>query len=308
MVNNVPERAVWFLNILFFNCNPVISIFKHFIYLIFLFPILSCGDGTGEKEIIARVYDKELSKTELAQSLPYGLSKQDSAAFANDFIDQWIKKNVVLRRAESNLTESQKDVKQQLEDYRSSLIIFAYERELIRQKLDTVVSNAEIENYYKENAANFELRSNIIRLRYLKLPIKTPNADKAKKWFLSSNQVDKNKLEQFAKLYAVNFLLDDSNWLLLDDVIKEIPMNTYSMNDFNANKRLLELDDKEYHYLVAITGFMVKDSNAPLSFERENIRNIILNKRKIVLIEQMQQDAYNDAMNEKNIERPGSGK
>jgi hypothetical protein len=274
----------------------------------FLFAISSCGGDNKEDNMVARVNDKYLSLKELQAAMPYGLSKKDSATFANDYIDQWIKKNVVLQRAENNLTDNQKDVTQQLEDYRASLIIFAYERELIRQKLDTTVSNAEIEKYYQENAANFELRSNIIRLKYLKLPLKTPNVDKARKWFLSSNKDDKNRLEQFANLYAVNFLLDDSNWLLLDDVIKEIPMGNYSNSDFSSNRRLLELDDKEYHYLVAITGFMVKDSNAPLSFEKDNIRNIILNKRKIRLIEQMQQDAYNDAMNENNIERPNAGK
>jgi hypothetical protein len=89
----------------------------------------------------------------------------------------------------------------------------------------------------------------------------------------------------------------------LEDVIKEIPMGNYSIADFNSNKRFLELDDKDYHYLVAINGFMVKDSNAPLSFEKENIRNIILNKRKIKLVEQMQLDALKDAMNENTIER-----
>ncbi len=272
------------------------------------FFLIACGGSKGDENAIARVYDKYLSLKEVQQALPYGLSKQDSTSFAKDYIDQWVKKNVVLNRAENNLTDNQKDVTRQLEDYRASLIIFAYERELIRQKLDTTVTNAEIEKYYKENAANFELRSNIIRLRYLKLPIKTPNADKARKWFLSTRPDDKDKLEQFARLYAVNFLLDDSNWLMLEDVIKEIPMGAYAAEDFNRNKRLLELDDKEYHYLVAITGFMVKDSNAPLSFEKENIRNIILNKRKIRLIEQMQQDAYNDAMNEKNIERLDPGK
>jgi hypothetical protein len=275
--------------------------------LFFLFCVLvflaSCGGKTQEGISVARVYDKTLSLKELQQALPVGLSKKDSASFAKDFIDQWIKRNVVLKRAESNLTENQKDVSQQLEDYRVSLLIFAYERELIRQKLDTTINPAEIESYYKQNSANFELRSNIIRLKYIKLPIKTPNADKAKRWFLSKRPDDFKRLEQFVNLYAVNFLLDDSNWLLLEDVIKEIPMGNYSMADFNSNKRFLELDDKDYHYLVAINGFMVKDSNAPLSFEKDNIRNIILNKRKIKLVEQMQLDAFNDATNENTIER-----
>ncbi len=135
------------------------------------FFLIACGGSKGDENAIARVYDKYLSLKEVQQALPYGLSKQDSASFAKDYIDQWVKKNVVLNRAENNLTDNQKDVTRQLEDYRASLIIFAYERELIRQKLDTTVTNAEIEKYYKENAANFELRSNIIRLRYLKLPI-----------------------------------------------------------------------------------------------------------------------------------------
>jgi hypothetical protein len=276
------------------------QLFFSFCVIVFL---TSCGGNNQEGISVARVYDKTLSLKELQQALPLGLSKKDSTAFAKDFIDQWIKRNLVLKRAESNLTENQKDVSQQLEDYRISLLIFAYERELIRQKLDTTINPSEIELYYKQNSANFELRSYIIRLKYIKLPIKTPNADKAKRWFLSKRPDDFKRLEQFVNLYAVNFLLDDSNWLLLEDVIKEIPMGNYSIADFNSNKRFLELDDKDYHYLVAINGFMVKDSNAPLSFEKENIRNIILNKRKIKLVEQMQLDALKDAMNENTIER-----
>ena len=276
------------------------QLFLFFCVIVFL---TSCGGNNQEGISVARVYDKTLSLKELQQALPIGLSKKDSASFAKDFIDQWIKRNVVLKRAESNLTENQKDVSQQLEDYRISLLIFAYERELIRQKLDTTINPAEIETYYKQNSANFELRSNIIRLKYIKLPIKTPNADKAKRWFVSKRPDDFKRLEQFVNLYAVNFLLDDTNWLLLEDVIKEIPMENYSINEFNANNRFLEFDDKDYHYLVAINGFMVKDSNAPLSFEKDNIRNIILNKRKIKLVEQMQLDAFNDAMNENTIER-----
>ncbi len=280
------------------------SFFKQLFLLFCVIVFLSsCGGNSQEGISVARVYDKTLSLKELQQALPLGLSKKDSTSFAKDFIDQWIKRNLVLKRAESNLTENQKDVSQQLEDYRVSLLIFAYERELIRQKLDTTINPSEIELYYKQNSANFELRSNIIRLKYIKLPIKTPNADKAKRWFLSNRPDDFKRLEQFVNLYAVNFLLDDSNWLLLEDVIKEIPMGNYSISDFNSNKRFLDLDDKDYHYLVVINGFMVKDSNAPLSFEKENIRNIILNKRKIKLVEQMQLDALNDAMNENTIER-----
>jgi hypothetical protein len=79
-------------------------------------------------------------------------------------------------------------------------------------------------------------------------------------------------------------------------------LEDYSTDDFNNEKRMLDFTDEEYRYLVKVTGFMVKESKAPLSFERNNIRSIILNKRKIKLIEQMQTDVYNEALNEKDAE------
>ena len=276
--------------------------FSFVLLLPFALLLASCGGDDTAKDAVARVYDKYLYKSEVSRAVPYGLLPKDSAQIAQEYIDQWIRRNLVLKRAENNLTEEQKDVNQQIEDYRASLLIYAYERELVRQKLDTVVSQTEIEAYYKSNPANFELKSNIIKLRYIKLPASSPNGDKAGKWFNSSAQADRNKLEQYCKMYAVNYLLDDANWLLFDDVLKEIPISDYSIEKFNRNQRNLDIKDKDYRYFVSVTGFLVKESSAPLSYEKTNIRNIILNKRKIKLIEQMQRDVYNDALNEKDFE------
>lgn len=281
--------------------DSVLLVLRRIIPLFWISMLCSgCGNGNPkEEDAVARVFDSYLSRNELKKAIPYGSSSRDSAALAKDYIDQWIRRKVVLRKAELNLTDEQKDVQQQLEDYRSSLLIFAYERELIRQKLDTNVSESEIERYYNSNPANFELKSHIVRLKYIKLPLKAPNADKARAWLKAS---DMTRLEQYCRLYAVNYLLDDANWILFDDVLKEIPLDANTIGSHSGKPRYMELRDKEYQYLLIISGFMVKDSHAPLSFERNNIRNIILNKRKILLIREMQENAYNDALNDKNIE------
>ena len=277
---------------------------KFLVYSAFVFLCLlyACSESVDSSQYVARVYDTYLSRSEVNKAIPFGASPKDSAQIATEYIKQWIKATLVLYRAENNLTEEQKDVQQQLDDYRKSLLIYAYERELIRQKLDTIVNDAQIEEYYKKYPGNFELKNNIIRLKYIKLPVSTPSADKVAGWFNSSGKPERLKLEEFCKSYAVNYVLDDANWLLLDDVIKEIPMGDYSSDDFNGDKRLLDFKDEEYRYLVKVTGFMVKESKAPLSYERNNIRSIILNKRKIKLIEQMQTDVYNEALNEKDAE------
>jgi hypothetical protein len=92
------------------------------------------------------------------------------------------------------------------------------------------------------------------------------------------------------------------NLIVLDDVLKELPIQTYSMERFSRGDRNLDLKDNDHRYLVSITGFLIEETSAPLSFEKNNIRNIILNKRKIKLVEQMQKDVYNQAMNDKDVE------
>lgn len=281
------------------------AVSKHFCSGFCLFFVLifgACGGAEESENAVARVYGKYLSLAELREAIPYGLSPKDSAALAKEFIEQWARKQLLLKQAENNLTPEQQDVSSQLDDYRASLLIYAYERELVRQKLDTVVTDAEIEAYYQNNQANFQLKSSIIKLRYLKLPGNSPNAEKAGSWFRSNTDADRVKLEQYCQMYAVNYLLDDNNWLLFQDVLKEIPIQDFSAEKFQRNQRYLDIKDKDYRYFVSVSGFLIETSSAPLSFERENIRNIILNKRKIKLVETMQVDLYNEALNEKNVE------
>jgi hypothetical protein len=264
--------------------------------------LMSCSNTDAPKDYVARVYDKYLFQSDIISIVPYGTSPEDSVVIVHEYIEYWIKNMLTLKKAELNLTEDLLDVEQQLEDYRTSLIVYNYERELLRQKLDTSVTNEEIENFYKENERNFQLRSNIIRLKYIKIPSKTPSLDKVRKWYKSEKEEDLEKLRKFALMYANNYLLEDENWLVFDEVLKEIPLSNYSLDDFNRNKRYFEINDGQYIYFVVVKGFMMKESRSPLSFEKDNIRNIILNQRKQSLIEEMQQDIYNDAINNKEVE------
>ena len=105
-------------------------------------------------------------------------------------IDKWIRKQLLLEKAELNLTPSQKDVEIQLNDYRSSLLIYKYEQEWIKQNLDTVVAENEIREYYKLYSGNFILDENILKALYVKIPVFSPNIDKVKKWYKSDKNDD----------------------------------------------------------------------------------------------------------------------
>lgn len=269
--------------------------------LAFLF---SCTSGKKEEEqnVVARVNEKRLYLSDIKEVLPTNSSPEDSVRFVKNYVNNWVRLNLLIDKAEANLGDDQKDVEAQLENYRNSLIIYAYEKELVSQKLDTSVSQKEIEEYYNRNQKDFELKDNIVKVNYAKVGKNDKALPKIKSLFYTTDEENRKKLEDLCRQSAVNYFLDDQAWLLFDDLLKEIPIKTYNQEQFLQNNRSVEMQDTAYVYLVNILNFRIKDGVSPLSFERENIRNIILNKRKLNLINKMKDDLYKEALEKKQIE------
>lgn len=190
-----------------------------------------------------------------------------------------------------------------MDEYRNSLIRYAYEKALIEQRLDRSVSEKEIEEFYNANPGNFELKSNILKVIYLKLNKKSPKLNKVRDWYISDKQKDREQLRDYCRQYALNYYLDENNWLMFDDLLKEIPIKTYDQEQFLHNNRNIDnIEDSTTLYLISIKGFKVKNSMSPLSFEKNNIRTMIINQRKLKLVAEMEQQGYDDARRKGDFE------
>ena len=212
---------------------------KHYIFFLISNLLLFSCNTASEKDInsisIARADNEYLYLDDIIDIVPKGTPSKDSAELIKKYIDNWVRESLVKQKAEKNLTDEQKNVDKQLRDYRNSLITYAYEKELVKQKLDTVVSDFEIEEYYNNNKADFELKDNIIKVVYVKVDKKAPGIEKLKKWYKSDNMKDREQLASYCHQFATNFYLDDSSWLLFDDLLKEIPIQTYNKELFLQN-------------------------------------------------------------------------
>jgi hypothetical protein len=278
---------------------------KIYTYLFLLLMIVQACKPKKEipENAIARVNETYLNADVVRGIIPAGSKPEDSTALAKQFINNWIREQLMLSKAEQNLTDEQKNVEKQLADYRSSLISYIYQRELVNQKLDTVVTPEAIEEYYNNNKSNFELKDNIIKVIYIKVDKKAPKLDKLRLLYKSEQAKDKEALEAYCKQYAQNFFLDENSWLLFNDLIKEIPIQpNYNQELFLQNNRFIELGDSTSLYFVNIKGVKIKNSLSPLAFEKENIKNIILNKRKLDLINSMKDEVFNEALTKKEFE------
>ena len=157
--------------------------------LLVLFTV-SCGlfqDNDSDRPL-ARVHEKYLYESDVVGLIKQGTSAEDSLNLVQGYIQGWVKQNLIIHLAELNLPDEKKNMQKQLEDYRNDLLIFAYEKELVRQKLDTSVSTKEIEQYYKENQGDFQLKDYIVRVMYVKLEKDPPQLENARKWLRSEER------------------------------------------------------------------------------------------------------------------------
>ncbi len=266
--------------------------------------LVSCSGFFRKKtdRTLAKVYDDYLYVSDLEGVVPKGTFGRDSITLTRNYIDTWVHQRLVIHQAEENLNSDQMDFSRQLEDYKNSLIIFAYENELVKQKLDTIVTDEDIINHYEQNKQNFLLKENIVLIRYVKLPIKSKVVKQFKKLLDSNDPADKLRLADECEKHASDFYLDDQNWILFNDLLNQVPIKTYNQEEFLQNRKEFEYQDSAYIYLVKFQDFKIKESVSPLSFEQDRIRNIILNKRKIELIQKMREDLFLKASKNNDFE------
>jgi len=274
----------------------------------YILPVLiilsSCFGGANKssENILARVYDDYLYESELKDIIPPGSKVKDSILIAQNYINNWISQKIILYKAQRNLLDKDMLFEKQLEDYRNSLIIYKYETKLISQSLDTVVTDSDIETYYNDNIGNFQLKDNIVKVYYARLNIEIPELKKIRRFFNSSIPEYRDSVEVYIENLADLYYLDDETWILFDDVLKYVPINTYNQEAYLKNHRRIEITDDDYVYFVHFSDFKIKDGVSPLSFEKANIRQIIINKRKLDIIGKMRDEVFQSALENNEFE------
>ncbi len=251
---------------------------------------------------IARVYGKYLYSKDISNLFPSGINRDDSIKIINAYTERWIRHELLLYRAENNLTDQQKDVAQQLEDYRSSLLIFKYEQEYLFQKLDTSITMQEVENFYGENSSNFILNQTIVKALYIKVKKDTPYLSRIKELYKSTDDEDIKTLDNLAYQVAIKYDFFNDRWIPFDILQREFPTPIENPDEYLKRKQTIEMEEGDFYYLISIRTVLFKGQISPLDYEIENIKSIIINKRKQKLINDLENGIYNDAMDRKNCE------
>ena len=132
-------------------------------------------------EVVARLGDHKLYRSELDDMIPKGTSPEDSVKLAGIYINSWARDKAFVDIAQQRLSKGEKDVSKELEAYRQSLLRYRYEQRYINERLDTTVSRKQIEEYYDSHQESFKLERPIMKARFLNISKDSPNLAFSKK-------------------------------------------------------------------------------------------------------------------------------
>ena len=256
--------------------------------------------NTESSFVVARVGNNLLNRGDIAN---LGVARSDSAEVAEKFVLNWIKKELLVQKASQENNIDLSEIEQKVDDYRYALISFEYQKLIIQQQLNTEVSDEEIEAYYLNNKNSFVLRQNILRGRYLKLNQEAQKIRAVKRWIRSDRPKDLESLQEYAFQFADNYSLEDSTWIKFDDIIKNSPFSTLTNKvQFLKTNRYVEEKDSLYLYLLKINEYKISEDISPLEFVKDDIRNIIINKRKVALVKELEIKIFEEAQKDEDYQ------
>lgn len=245
--------------------------------------------------VLASVGSKTLVESDLFGLIPANSNSVDSTIFVEKFTLDWVKKQLMITKAEEAIDFNEARIQQKVLDYQYALMVHELEKKHIDANLNEVVSDREIQEYYDQKAENFILRENLAKCIYFKVPTKAPNVWRLRR-SLKNYPKDTTQIWQYANEHAVKAFLEDSVWVKFDEVLLETPLKEVNdkMAFLKANSSV-EVSDETYIYFLKIFEYKLVGEIAPLEFIKESVVDVIINKRKIALKKELEKKIYEEA-------------
>ena len=261
----------------------------------------SCNELTSIKndKLVSRVGENYLYESEIPDFSLY----EDSLIRKKVFIDSWAREKILFDLSLVNLDQkSIINLDELIERYKRDLYINSYKDILINSMVDSIISDSEIDEYYDKNLNKFKLNEDLIKFRFVKIPLDNININKIRNGLIRFNSFDKNLIDSLSFQLA-SYNLNDSLWITKRDFFNQVDFINYENEKKYVKKgQLISKRDSMYVNLLFIDDILQANSVAPRSYLSDRIKSTIYNNRKILLIRELNKEIINDAIKSKKYE------
>ncbi|MCH2655435.1 MAG: peptidyl-prolyl cis-trans isomerase [Flavobacteriales bacterium] len=258
--------------------------------------ICSCGLPTNEESnAVARVGEDFLFISDLENQI--GPNGSDSIQITMRTINEWAEELLYLKKAEINLSSREKiGLEELVSTYRNDLYVKTYKDKAIQSQLDSIVEKEEIEYYFDQNKFNFKTNKDLMRGRYVRVRNENYNLRSIRKSIRRYNEDDKVFLDSIA-LQFTTYSLNDSIWVQASQFFNRLPsIPERRYKNFLKNDTFFELQDSLEVYLVVIEEVVLRNDLAPLDYVAPTLKQILINKRKLELMRQLDREIIEEGL------------
>ena len=263
--------------------------------------LTSCSNisDNNSNDLIARAGENFLYQNQL----PSFSSEQDSILRYLNYIETWAKEKILYDLSLTNLSQSKKnDLDLLVEKYKVDLYINSYKDLIVNSRIDSIVTDQEIESFYNMNIDNFKLNENLLKYRYLKVPSDNINISRIRRYIQRLNESDRDFLDSLNFQFA-DLKINDTMWFTEREVISSIEfINQKNKSNYMRINRLYEFEDDQYTNYFIVKDLLKSGNIPPLSYLYDRIKSNIINQRKLNLIQNINKEILNDALKSSKYE------
>ena len=272
--------------------------------LVICLALLGCDflEPKRSKEAVARVNETYLYQEDIQALIAENTTKQDSISIVANYIQRWATQQLLIDQANINLPQQQiDDYQDMVEEYRNDLFAEAYKGAIVSKLLDSTITQEEYSLFYQQNKENFTLKEEIYKLRYIHLDASFPSISETKQKLRRFNTEDVAALQDSSLEYkGANF--NDSVWVKKETLLRQLPVIRNKESKVLKKATFSQLEDSLGVYLLKIENVLSSNQTAPLQYIKPIIKEIILNKRTLGLVKELEKDITKDAVKNKNFE------
>lgn len=250
--------------------------------------------------VVAECNGESLLATEI-EALTLGLSAEDSAQVAEQYVHQWainlLMKDVI--RGNQN-----KEIERLVAEYRRSLYQHEWEQHLVARRMSQHVEDSVVLAYYEANKHHFVLRETVLRGVLLVVPNGAPSMDQLKRYIVEPQDEEHIEwVEKYAYQYASGYELFLDEWKTANQILLRMPFEEDNLQKQLKQQRQITMQDSLNSYILQVVDVYVKGEQMPIDYARKEIEKIILSQRQVDFIESERENLYNNAIQSGKLKR-----
>ncbi|MBP5214514.1 MAG: hypothetical protein J6032_07900 [Bacteroidales bacterium] len=226
---------------------------------------------------LAQIGEERLNLNDVLLQMPMGMHGADSAAFVEEYVNGWVNEQLLYRQGLKHV-QNLDQLEKQASQYRRDLISQTYLNERLLA-LDDLVTDEECQTFYDKNKDNLRLEYPIAQGIYIQLLSNSSKVNRLKEWLtqiLDGNMDHAEDLEQYCQLRAVAYESYSDHWVPMNRLTDFMP----TAPGLPLQPKLYEMKDKDYIYLLLITGFYSQGEVQPFEFARNDIMELLVQQER----------------------------